>query len=80
MLFLGPQALGSNKAGNNGNAALWQFQGAIAEPARQRRFDLLGLWNLTVQASSKDGERYGERVALVQAMMMINWLSNLKTS
>jgi hypothetical protein len=80
MLFLGPQALVLNKAGKDGNAALWKFQDEIAEPAKQRHFDLLGLWNLTIQASSKDGERYGERVVLVQAMMVINWLSKLETS
>jgi hypothetical protein len=80
MLYLGPQAMGLIKAGKDGNSALWKFQEEMAEPAKQRHFDVLGLWNLTIQASSKDGERYGEKVALVQAMMIINWLSKLETS
>jgi hypothetical protein len=80
MLYLGPQAMGLNKAGKYTNAALWKFQEEIIEPAKQRHFDVLGLWNLTIQASSKDGERYGENAALVQAMMIINWLSKLETS
>ncbi|TVY46056.1 hypothetical protein LOCC1_G002549 [Lachnellula occidentalis] len=80
LLFLGPQAAGFNKAGKDGNAALWKFQDEIAEPAKRRDFDLLGLWNMTAQASSRDGEKYGENVALVQAMMVINWLSKLGTS
>jgi len=80
MLYLGPQAMGLNKAGKDGNAALWKFQEEIAEPAKQRHSDVLGLWNLTIQANSKDGERYGQNVALVEAMMVINWLSKLETS
>ena len=32
--------------------------------------DSLGLYNMTLQASSWDGSGYGERVALVQAMMV----------
>jgi len=80
LLFLGPQAQGLNKAGKDGNAALWKFQDEIAEPAKRRHFDVLGLWNLTAQAGSTDGEKYGEKVALVQAMMIINWLSKLGTS
>ncbi|TVY42369.1 hypothetical protein LSUB1_G001499 [Lachnellula subtilissima] len=80
LLFLGPQATGLNKAGKDGNAALWKFRDEIAEPAKRRHFDVLGLWNLTAQAGSKDGEKYGEKVALVQAMMVINWLLKLGTS
>ncbi len=32
--------------------------------------DALGLYNMSLQASSWDGSAYGERVALVQAMMV----------
>ncbi|TVY90059.1 hypothetical protein LAWI1_G003106 [Lachnellula willkommii] len=80
LLFLGPQATRWSKEGKDGNAALWKFQEEITEPAKRRHYDLLGLWNLTAQASSKDGKKYGEKVALVQAMMVINWLSKLGTS
>ncbi len=32
--------------------------------------DALGLYNMSFQASSWDGSAYGEKVALVQAMMV----------
>jgi hypothetical protein len=42
--------------------------------------EVLGMWNMTVQASSWDGRSYGARVGLVQAMMVVNWLSRLESS
>lgn len=42
--------------------------------------EVLGMWNMTVQASSWDGMRFGESVAIVQAMMVVNWLSRLESS
>jgi hypothetical protein len=84
MLFLGPPAFGVNKAPGtlpkDGNAAVWNYQEQVSGIARENHFEVLSLYNLTMQASSPDGERFGERVALVEAMMVINWLSKLDTS
>ncbi|RDW82120.1 hypothetical protein BP6252_03232 [Coleophoma cylindrospora] len=53
---------------------------AIASVAKDRHLDVLGLWNMTLPANSPDGWRYGERDALVQAVMVVNWLAMLPTS
>ncbi len=83
MLFLGSPAFGHNKAPGRlpkeGNAGVWQFQEQMTEVAKNYHFDVLSLYNLTVQASTPDGEHFGEMVALVEAMMVINWLSKLET-
>ncbi|MCJ1362936.1 hypothetical protein MMC16_002042 [Acarospora aff. strigata] len=83
-LWLGPVAAGHLKPPgqilSQGNNALWHFTVEMAKEARSREMDSLGLYNMTLQASSWDGSGYGERVALVQAMMVINWLSRLESS
>jgi hypothetical protein len=84
MLFLGSPAFGVKKppgaTPKEGNAAVWQFQEQMLEIAKNNHFEVLSLYNLTVQASTPDGEQFGEKVALVEAMMVINWLSKLDTS
>lgn len=81
ILLLGPSAYGvSKQLGNDGNMEIWKYQDELNRIAPDKHMDILRLWNLTIQASSTDGERYGENVALVQAMMIINWLSKLETS
>jgi hypothetical protein len=84
MLFLGPPAFGINKAPNSapkeGNAAVWNYQEQVSSKSKETHFDILSLYNLTMQASTADGEHFGEKVALVEAMMVINWLSKLDTS
>ena len=84
MLFLGPPAFGIKKTPGtvpkDGNAAVWQYQDQVSRVAKENHFDVLSLYNLTMQASTPDGEHFGERVALVEAMMVINWLSQLDTS
>lgn len=52
----------------------------MREVAREKKVEVLGLWNLTVQAGSGDGEGYTMGVGLVEAMMVLNWLSRLETS
>ncbi|KAI9871920.1 MAG: hypothetical protein M1830_002291 [Pleopsidium flavum] len=83
-LWLGPVAAGHLKPPgqilSQGNNALWHFTVEMAKEARRREMDALGLYNLTLQAGSWDGSSYGERVALVQAMMVVNWLSRLESS
>ncbi|KAI9681363.1 MAG: hypothetical protein M1817_002646 [Caeruleum heppii] len=83
-LWLGPVAAGHLKPPgqilSQGNNALWHFTVEMAKEARHREMDSLGMYNLTLQASSWDGSRYGEKVSIVQAMMIINWLSRLESS
>ncbi|KAL2872699.1 uncharacterized protein BJX67DRAFT_16128 [Aspergillus lucknowensis] len=75
-LWIGPTAPGhQNPLGNNVHANSWQYTQDTAHIAQSKGIDVLGMYNATVQAESWDGMRYGEKVALVQAMMIINWLS-----
>lgn len=77
LLFLSPPAIGSPDS----NVAVWQFHQRMSIIAKEKHIDMLGLYNLTLQASSMDGGRhFGERVALVEAMIILNWLSKVETS
>ena len=73
-LWLGPVAAGHLKPPgqilSQGNNAVWHYTVEMAREARKRGMETLGLYNMTLQASSWDGTAYGERVALVQAMMV----------
>lgn len=83
-LWLGPNAAGHLKPPgqilNQGNNALWHYTIEMAKEAHARELDALGMYNLTLQAVSWDGSTYGMKVALVQAMMVINWLSRLEST
>ncbi|KAI9766303.1 MAG: hypothetical protein M1839_004918 [Geoglossum umbratile] len=83
-LWLGPAAAGHLKPPalilGQGNNALWHFNVEMGKEARAREMEVLGMYNATLQASSWDGTGYGARVALMQAMMVINWLSRLETT
>ncbi|EYE97629.1 uncharacterized protein EURHEDRAFT_375457 [Aspergillus ruber CBS 135680] len=78
-LWIGPTALGHQKkpAGSEDLPAVWQYAIDTAEAAHERGMDVLGMYNATLQADSFDGTHYGEKVALMQAMMVINWLDTL---
>ncbi|KAL2820327.1 hypothetical protein BJX63DRAFT_444606 [Aspergillus granulosus] len=77
-LWIGPTAPGhQSPPGANVHASSWQYTQETAQVAQSRAIDVLGMYNATVQAESWDGQHYGERVALMQAMMIINWLSTL---
>lgn len=84
MLLLGPQAFCWNRSlatsADDINSARQHFYHGIAGIASEKYYELLSLFNLTLQASSIDGENFGESVALVEAMMIVNWLSMLATS
>lgn len=84
MLFLGLPAFGLNHSAgatpDNGNSAVWKYLDEMSPIAKERHFDVLSMYNLTSQASTLDGEHFGGKVALVEAMMIINWLSKLETS
>ncbi|KAL8692238.1 MAG: hypothetical protein Q9218_002691 [Villophora microphyllina] len=83
-LWVGPNAAGHLKPPSQiliqGNNALWHYTIEMAKEAEARELDALGMYNLTLQAGSWDGSFYGQKVVLVQAMMIINWLSRLETT
>ncbi|KAL2004265.1 hypothetical protein VTN02DRAFT_3990 [Thermoascus thermophilus] len=80
-LWVGPTAAGPQKpAGlvmSQGNNALWHYTLDTSKAAQSRNMEALGMYNATLQATSFDGSNYGEKVSLVQAMMIINWLAHL---
>lgn len=71
-LWIGPTAPGHPAEHGTGLAdqRAWQYTFDTAGAARDRRMDVLNLYNATVQATSWDGTHFGERVSLVQAMMV----------
>ena len=81
MLWLGPSAAGHIDIHNRkGNQEIWDFDKHMAKIAEENDIEVLKMWNMTVQANSWDGMRFGEKVAITQAMMVINWLSRLESS
>lgn len=81
MLWIGPTAAGHIELkGRKGNQEIWNFDRKMTEVAQEHDVDALGMWNMTVQATSWDGMRFGEKVAVTQAMMVMNWLSRLESS
>ncbi|KAL9019184.1 MAG: hypothetical protein Q9185_003565 [Variospora sp. 1 TL-2023] len=83
-LWVGPNAAGHLKPPSQilsqGNNALWHYTIEMAKEAESRALDALGMYNLTLQAGSWDGSFYGQKVVLVQAMMIVNWLSRLEST
>ena len=77
ILWVGPNAAGHLKPPSQilsqGNNALWHFTLEMAKEARAREVEALSMYNLTLQATSWDGTGYGQKVALVQAMMVSWW-------
>ena len=73
-LWVGPNAAGHLKPPgqilSQGNNALWHYTVEMAKEARVRELEIMGMYNLTLQAGSWDGSNYGMRVGLVQAMMV----------
>ncbi len=74
ILWVGPNAAGHLKPPGQiltqGNNALWHYTLETMKEAKARQLDALGMYNLTLQANSWDGSNYGQRVGLVQAMMV----------
>ena len=74
ILWVGPNAAGHLKAPSQiisqGNNALWHYTIEMEKEAKSRGLDTLGMYNLTLQANSWDGNFYGQKVGLVQAMMV----------
>jgi hypothetical protein len=70
MLWVGPPAP-THLEGKEGSPQqdVWRFSMEMAQAAKDRGVDSLGLWNMTVQANS-NGKNFGEGVAITQAMMV----------
>jgi hypothetical protein len=79
-LFLGTPGMDLSKYSQNGNIELLQYRDEIALIAKEMHFEVLSLSNLTLQIYSNNAERLDEKQALIEAMMVINWLSKLETS
>ncbi len=77
-LWIGPVAAGqANPPGEiltSGRNALWHYTTEMSKEAIKREMESLGMYNLTLQATVWDGSSYGEKVALVQAMMVCHAL------
>ena len=73
-LWVGPNAAGHMKAPakimQEGNNALWHYSVEMGKEAQRRGVESLELYNTTIQANSHDGGSYGDKVNLVQAMMV----------
>ncbi|GMG28221.1 unnamed protein product [Aspergillus oryzae var. brunneus] len=70
-LWIGPTAPGHQKHfESNIHASSWQYTLDTFEAARTRGMETLGMYNATLQADSWDGMHYGEKEALIQAMMV----------
>ncbi|OAL20275.1 hypothetical protein AYO22_08987 [Fonsecaea multimorphosa] len=81
MLWIGPTASGHTEIrGRKGNQEIWDFDRRLAGVAGDNDVEVLRMWNMTVQANSWDGMRFGEKVAVTQAMMVLNWLARLPSS
>ncbi len=81
MLSIGPTASGHTEIrGRKGNQEIWDFDRQLRSVAEDNDVEVLGMWNMSVQAGSWDGVRFGERVAVTQAMMVVNWLGRLESS
>lgn len=59
------------------NMRLLRHTREVSQYVKARGYDHLGLYNLTVQASSPDGTHMSYENNLVKAMMILNWLSML---
>lgn len=73
-LWLGPNSAGHLKAPSRimqeGNNALWHYSLMMGSEAKRRGVEHLNFYNMTLQATSYDGSSYGDKVSLVQAMMV----------
>lgn len=73
-LWVGPNAAGHlkppGKILQEGNNALWHYNIELGKEAIKRGVENLNLYNMTLQAASWDGSNYGEKVSVVQAMMV----------
>ena len=74
ILWVGPNAADHLKPHDQvltqGNNDLWHYTLETTREAKARQLGALGMYNLTLQANGWDGSHYGQKVWLVQAMMV----------
>lgn len=80
-LWISPNAQGLHKnpffvLGQN-NIKLMSFEREMRGWLQDRGFDVLGMFNLTVQSESLDGTHASMESNLVKAMMVVNWLDSV---
>ncbi|KAJ8607347.1 hypothetical protein MRB53_040365 [Persea americana] len=82
-LFLSANAAGPNKppewVWTQGNVALMKREKELESVTAVRRMELLGLYNMSVQARIPDGTHADMKTNLIKAMMVLNWLDHLDT-
>jgi hypothetical protein len=76
-LYLGPHF---EKSESDDDSVVLQYHTLLKDAAKQRHIDLLSLYNLTRNVTPGNEEYSNEKIAIVEAMMIINWLSKLETS
>ncbi|EXJ83186.1 hypothetical protein A1O1_06805 [Capronia coronata CBS 617.96] len=79
MLWIGPGATGTREPLNDDrDREIRAFDEYMALSAARFGVDVLGMWKATFHAWSLDGPRSQEKLAITQAMMVVNWLSWLE--
>lgn len=78
-LFISPQAQGEEKpdvfVATQNNLRLQTITRAMRAYVTERGYEHLGLFNMTVQATSTDGTHTTLEANLMKAMMVLNWLN-----
>lgn len=81
-LYMGPNAQGLNKpiiwVGNQNNIKLMNFERQMRDWLVPRGWDMIGIFNLTIQSESTDGTHATMESNLVKTMMFFNWLDSLE--
>lgn len=80
MLYLGSQSATKKSEPDNDKRNMLDRNKELTRMAKEKHFEVLELYNLTLNASSPNGERYGLGVALIEAMIVVNWLAMLPAS
>ena len=81
-LWLGPNGAGHLKPPgqilSQGNNAIWHCTIETEKEAKSRELDDLGMYTLTLRANSWDGSFYGQKVGLVQAVMVSDFSGDVR--
>ncbi|KAJ9245425.1 hypothetical protein DTO027B5_3181 [Paecilomyces variotii] len=80
-LWIGPTSAGyqnqRDTVGSQEDLALQQYTLDTARTAHSKGMEVLSMYNATSEATSLHGSSSGEKTSLMQAMMILNWLSHL---
>ena len=81
-LFLTSNAQAENKPAKyvplENNIRIQNYVHAVETFVKERGYDHLGFYNMTIQASSPDGTHASLETTLIEAQMVLNWLSLLE--